>query len=91
MEPKDVVHVLGNMVGAVKPGGLVLDLQVIRPNPQVEVDGQFICEIDGSPRFRMADAATAAVDALVASGRLIEEAVDDHSAQALCERRRPHR
>ncbi len=71
------MHVLSNMVDAVKPGGLVLDLQVIRPNPRVEVDGQFICEIDGDPRFRMADAATAAVDALVASGRLIEEAVDD--------------
>ncbi len=72
------MHVLSNMVDAVKPGGLVLDLQVIRPNPRVEVDGQLICEIDGGPRFRMADAATAAVDALVASGRLIEEAVDDH-------------
>src|ERR1700736_725318 len=66
------------MVDAVKPGGLVLDLQVIRPNPRVEVDGQFICEIDGSSRFRMVDAATAAVDALVAGGRLIVEAVDDH-------------
>jgi hypothetical protein len=43
------VHVLRNMVEAVKPGGLVLDPQVIRPNPTVEVDGQAVCEIDGEP------------------------------------------
>jgi hypothetical protein len=72
------VYVLRNMVGAVKSGGHVLDLQVIRPNPTVEVDARVICEIDGEPLFRLADAATAAVDALVASGRLVEEAVDDH-------------
>jgi len=54
------VHVLRNMVEAVKQGGVVLDLQVIRPNPTVLVDGQVVCEIDGEPLFRMADAATAA-------------------------------
>ena len=61
------MHVLRNMVEAVKPGGLVLDLQVIRPNPTVEVDGQAVCEIDGEPLFRAADAATEAIDALVRS------------------------
>src|SRR6478672_5927176 len=50
------------MVRAIRPGGDVLDLQVIRPNPTVEVGGQVVCEIDGEPLFRMADAATAAVD-----------------------------
>ena len=55
MEPEDVVHVLRHMVEAVKPGGLVLDLQVIRPNPVVETDGQMVCEIDGEPLFRGAD------------------------------------
>lgn len=74
------MHVLGNMVEAVNPGGVVLDLQVIRPNPMVEVGGQAICEIDGEPLFRMADAATAAVDALIRSGELVEQAVDDHDA-----------
>ena len=78
MEPKDVVHVLRNMVEAVKPGGVVLDLQVIRPKPVVEVGGRFICEIEGESLLRKADAAAAAVDALVAGGRLVEEAVDDH-------------
>ena len=75
------MHVLGNMVEAVKPGGLVLDLQVIRPNPIVEAGGREACEIDGEPLFRTADAATAAVDALVRAGPLIEQAVDDHDVR----------
>jgi hypothetical protein len=75
------VHVLGNMVSAVRPGGLVFDLQVIRPNPRVELDGQASYEIDGEPLFRKADAATAAVDALTASGRLVEHAIDDHDVR----------
>jgi hypothetical protein len=72
------VHVLRNMVDAVKPGGIVLDLQVIRPNPLVEADGRVLCEIDGEPLFRYADAAAAAVDAFIAAARLVEDAVDDH-------------
>jgi len=75
------VHVLGQMVEAVKPGGHVLDLQVIRPNPVVEVDGRTICEINGEPLFVSADAATAAVDALAHDGVLVEEAVDDHDVR----------
>src|SRR5712691_10398719 len=66
------------MVEAVRPGGIVLDLQVIRPDPRAEVDGRLICEIDGEALFIKADAAAAAVDALVVAGRLSEEAVDDH-------------
>jgi hypothetical protein len=81
VEPEDVVNVLGHMVDAVEPGGVVLDLQVIRPDPRVEVDERKLCEIDGSPLFRLADAAAAAVDASVAAGRLIEEAVDDHDVR----------
>ena len=46
------MHVLRNMVEAVKLGGVVLDLQVIRPDPNVEVDGQVLCAIDGEPLFR---------------------------------------
>ncbi len=41
------MHVLRKMVDAVKPGGLVFDLQVIRPDPTVESDGEVVCEIDG--------------------------------------------
>ena len=69
------------MVYAVRPGGTVLDLQVIRPNPRVEVAERLICEVDGSPLFRRADAATAATDSLIAAGRLLEEAVDDHDVR----------
>jgi hypothetical protein len=67
------------MLRAVTSGGIVLDLQVIRPNPVVvEVDGTVVAEIDGEPLFAWADAATAAVDARLAAGDLVEEAVDDH-------------
>ncbi len=75
------MDVLRNMVTAVKPGGLVLDLQVIRPDPRVEVDGRVVYEIDGEPLFRLADAAAAAVDASIAKGSLLEEAVDDHDVR----------
>jgi hypothetical protein len=69
------------MVEAVKPDGLVLDLQVIRPNPTAELDGRFVCEIDGEPLFRTADAATDAIDALIRTGRLVDQAVDDHDVR----------
>ena len=75
------MHVLSNMVDAVNPGGVVLDLQVIRPNPTVEVDGQVICEINGEPLFEMADSATAAVDELIRTGELVEQAIDDHDVR----------
>ena len=75
------MHVLRNMVDAVTPGGLVFDLQVIRPDPTVESDGAVVCEIDGEPLFRRADAATAAIDGLVRSHELVEQAVDDHYAR----------
>jgi hypothetical protein len=75
------VDVLRNMFNAVRPGGLLLDLQVIRPNPRVECDGRVLCKIAGEPLFEQADAATAAVDDLVAAGRLVEQAADDHDVR----------
>src|SRR5437764_2427008 len=69
------------MVEALGPGCTVLDLQVIRPNPRVEVGDRLVCEIDGEPLFRRADAATAAVDALIGQGRLVELALDDHDVR----------
>jgi hypothetical protein len=69
------------MVEAVRPDGLILDLQVIRPNPRVELDGRVVAEIDGEALFRWADAATAAVDARIQAGDLVEEAVDDHEVR----------
>ena len=81
MDPEDVVYVLRNMIGAVEPCGLIFDLQVIRPDPVVEAAGQVVCEIDGSPLFRMADAAAVALDAAVRDGVLSEEARDDHDVR----------
>ena len=69
------------MVEALKPGGLVLDLQAIRPQPVVESDGETICELDGEWLLARADAAAAAVDAAIADGRLVEEAADDHDVR----------
>jgi hypothetical protein len=81
MEPEDVVHVLRRFREALAPDGVMLDLQVIRPHPVVEVDGAVVCEIDGGPLLETADAAAAAVDELVAAGLLVEEAVDDHDVR----------
>jgi hypothetical protein len=78
MEPEDVVHVLRRFRDALVPGGVVLDLQVIRPHPRVESGGRLVCVVGGSPLFESADAARDAVDLLVAEGLLEEEAVDDH-------------
>src|SRR2546430_1948998 len=69
------------MVEAVKPGGAVLDLQVIRPNPVVESDARVLCKVDGESLLRKADAAARAVDSLLAAGRLVEETVDDHDVR----------
>jgi hypothetical protein len=69
------------MVAAVKPRGLVLDLQVIRPDPAIEAGDERICEIWGQPIFATADAATAAIEATIATGLLAQEAVDDHQVR----------
>ena len=75
------MHVLRRFRDVLTPGGLILDLQVIRPNPVVEVDGEDVCEIDGGPLFATADPATAAVDRMIQDGLLVEEAVDDHDVR----------
>lgn len=59
------MHVLRRFRNALAPDGLILDLQVIRPNPVVEIDGADACEIDGSPLFATADPAAAAIDEMV--------------------------
>jgi hypothetical protein len=81
VDPKDVVNVLCNMIRAVRPGGTILDLQVIRPNPLVELDDELICEIDGWPLFAKADAAARAIDAATVAGKLTDEVADDHDVR----------
>jgi hypothetical protein len=66
------------MIEAVRPGGAILDLQVIRPDPLIELDGAVIAGIDGAALFESADAATAAIDARIEAGDLVEVAVDHH-------------
>jgi hypothetical protein len=79
--PESVVNALSRMIDAAAPGGVILDLQVIRPDPYVELGEEVVARIDGSPLFAWADAATAAVDARIAAGDLVEEAVDDHEVR----------
>jgi hypothetical protein len=79
--PEGVVNALSQMIEAATPGGLILDLQVIRPDPYVELDGKVVARIDGEPLFAWADAAAAAVEARIAAGDLVEEAVDDHDVR----------
>lgn len=54
---------------------------MIRPDPFVELQAEVVARIDGEPLFAWADAATAAVDARIAAGDLVEEAVDDHDVR----------
>lgn len=75
------MHALSRMIEATALGGLILDLQVIRPDPYVELDGSVVARIDGEPLFDWADAATAAVDARVAAGDLVAEGFDDHDVR----------
>jgi hypothetical protein len=79
--PEGVVNALSQMIDAAVPGGLILDLQVIRPDPYVELAGEVVARIDGEPLFAWADAATAAVEARIAAGDLVEVAVDDHDVR----------
>lgn len=75
------MHVLRHVIASLKPGGVVLDLQVIPPNPIVEASGDIVCEIDGARLLEQAAAATVAIDELVARRRLCEQAVDDHDVR----------
>ena len=52
------MNALSQMIDATVPGGLILDLQVIRPDPYVELDGRVVARIDGEPLFGWADAAS---------------------------------
>ena len=44
------MDVLRNMVEAVRPGGTILDLQVIRPDPRVERHGELVDDFAGKER-----------------------------------------
>ena len=75
------MNALSRMTEAARSGGHVLDLQVIRPDPYVELDGRVVARIDGAPLFAWADAAVSAIEARIAAGELVEEAADDHDVR----------
>lgn len=72
---------LSRMIEAAAPGASILDLQVIRPDPYIELGDEVVARVDGEALFAWADAATAAIDSRIASGDLVEEAVDDHDVR----------
>ncbi len=73
MEPEGVVDVLRDLLEALEPGGLVVDLLSVPPGEWVEVDGEVVGELDGSTFFPRALAAAAGLDALAAEGVLVHE------------------
>ncbi len=72
------MHVLRRFREAVVPGGILLDLQVVRPHPHIEAEGRTLYVADAGPLFEWADAARAAVDQLIDERLLVEEAIDEH-------------
>lgn len=72
----DVLH---RYVDRLRPGGILLDLQVVPPLPVVEAGGRPVCAIEGQSLLDDAEAAARAVDGLVATGRLREDGRHDHS------------
>jgi SAM-dependent methyltransferase len=78
MEREDVVHALRRFTRALAPSGAILDLQVVPPEPAVEVDGRIVCRLQGGTLLADAAAAAAAIDEEIAHGLLREEAVEDH-------------
>ena len=75
------MNALSRMIEAARPGGHILDLQVIRPDPYIELEGRAIARIDGAGLFAWADAAVAAIDDRIAAGDLVEQTVDDHDVR----------
>jgi len=70
MEPEGIVHALRHLCEALVPGGLVVDLQAIRPSGRVEIDSNPIGRIDDDVFFARAAQAVAGLDALVDDGLL---------------------
>lgn len=78
MEREDVVHVLRRFREALAPGGTILDLQAVAPEPVVEVHGEVVCRLEGGSLLEDAAAAAAVIDEEIARGLLREEACHDH-------------
>jgi hypothetical protein len=73
MEPEGVVDVLRQLLQALVPGGVVVDLTMAPPDETVESDGEILGHLDGSAFFPRALAAGAGLDALADEGGLVLE------------------
>lgn len=62
------MHVLRRFRDARVPGGALLDLQLVPPEPSVEVDGTTVCRLAGGTLLEDAAAAAAVVDEDLAGG-----------------------
>jgi SAM-dependent methyltransferase len=78
MERDEVVHALRRFGRILAPNRAILDLQVVPPEPTIEVNGECVCRLEGGTLLKDAAAAAAAIDEEIARGLLREEAVDDH-------------
>lgn len=72
------MNALRNVLAAVVPGGIVLDLQTVRPPPWVEAEGRVLCELDATGFFRRADANELVLARAIRDGHLTLEAEDLH-------------
>ncbi len=70
MQPEGIVHALRHVCEALVPGGLVIDLQAIRPSGRVEIGGDPIGTINDDVFFARAAQAVAGLDSLVDKGLL---------------------
>ena len=87
MGREDVVRVLRRCRLALVAGGAMLDLQVIPPEPLVEVDGSAVCSLEDGGLLDDAAIATAAVDdrtALRHSRVVPAAAIARHLGDATC-------
>jgi len=73
MEPEGVVDALRNLVSAVVPGGIVVDLAARPPDGLVLHGGQPVGSVDESLFFERSEVALAGLDVLVGEGFLVQE------------------
>src|SRR3954454_3632429 len=71
MEPEGIVHVLRQLLEALVPGGLVVDLQAIQPSGRVEVGGALVGRIDDRIFYARAERAVTGLDVLADEGLLL--------------------
>lgn len=72
--PEDAGRVLRHVLRLARPDAIVLDLTSVPPAAVVELDGVPLGSLDQAAFLERAALTEAAVDAMIARGRLVEEA-----------------